>query len=45
MSRSSLLLLLIVLVIIGVAVALGSVNTEVAPRTVEKDMLNAAAAQ
>jgi len=45
MSRNSLLLLLVAILLIGGAVALGSVDTRVPPRTVEKDMLNEAAAQ
>ncbi|WP_165374780.1 hypothetical protein [Sphingomonas montana] len=45
MSRSLILLILGLLLVVGIAVALGSVDTQVAPKTVEKDMLNEAAAQ
>ena len=45
MSRSLILLILGLLVVIGGLVWLGSVDTRTAPTTVEKDMLNDAAAQ
>lgn len=45
MSRSLLLLILGLLVVVGGVIWLGSVDTRTAPQTVEKDMLNDAAAQ
>jgi hypothetical protein len=45
MSRSSLVIVLVLVVLIGGAILLSTVNTEVAPRPVEKAMLNEAAAQ
>ncbi|MBB5729512.1 MULTISPECIES: hypothetical protein [Sphingomonas] len=45
MSRSLILLIVGLLVVVGIAVALGSMDTKIAPKTVEKDMLNEAAAQ
>ena len=45
MSRPLLILLLVLLLIVGALFALSSMNTEVAPRPVEKAMLNEAAAK
>lgn len=45
MSRFSLTLLLILILIIGGIVFLSTVNTEVAPKQVEKAMLNDSAPQ
>ena len=45
MSRPLLILLIVLLVIVGALFALSSVNTEVAPKPVEKAMLNEAQAK
>ena len=45
MSRSILILVLVLVAIVGALVWLANVNTEVAPVTVEKAMLNEAAAK
>jgi hypothetical protein len=45
MSRNQILLIVGLLVVLGIAVILGSVDTRVAPKPVEKGMLNEAAAQ
>lgn len=45
MSRSLILLIVGLLAIVGLLVALGTIDTHVAPKAVEKDMLNATAAQ
>jgi len=45
MSRSLILLTVGLLVVVGIAITLGSVDTTVAPKPVEKGMLNEAAAQ
>jgi len=45
MSRSLILLIVGLVVVVGLLVTLGTVDTAVAPKPVEKDMLNAAAAQ
>lgn len=43
MSRPTLILVLVLVVIVGALIALANVNTEVAPKPVEKAMLNEAA--
>ena len=45
MSRNTMIALLIVLGVVVLAIVLGRIDTTVAPRMVEKDMLNAAAPQ
>ena len=45
MSRPTLILLLFLVLIVGALVALAGIHTEVAPVTVEKAMLNEAAAK
>ncbi len=45
MSRSTLILVLILVLVVGGIVWLANINTEVAPVTVEKAMLNEAQAK